>query len=295
MLQHVSKKNSCPVCYCTPEYLYTIDRFESIFNIMRCPGCGLQMQSDIPEDASIFYTEAYYSGKAEYNYHDERRHAHFDRHVWRARLKTIQKYVPAPADFLDVGCAFGGLVGTAAEMGYRALGLDISKYAVAQGRAAGLNLQQGNLNPGIFPNRSIDIVTMIEVMEHIEQPLVCMRTLRDLIRPGGLLVIQTANFLGYQARKSSANYHYYLPGHFYYYSTYTLTRLLQRYGFGNFRIYHPVDFGLLPKLLKSRGSFQSPGDYLKWNPITRYHILGHLACRHLALTSSMVLYARRLK
>ncbi|MBL8020647.1 MAG: class I SAM-dependent methyltransferase [Leptospirales bacterium] len=283
----------CPICRETPLPLYKIERFSPQLNILRCPSCALQMQASLPPRLEDLYTEGYYSGNAGYTYKDERKQERFERYVWKARLERIREFVPAPADFLDIGCAYGGLALEAASMGYSAQGLDISEHAVQEARKRGLKAKQGRLTDELFGPRSIDIATMIEVIEHLEQPRESVAALSRMIRPGGLLVIQTANFNGQQARQGGSDYHYYLPGHLFYFSKSNLTRLLKENGFSRVLFYPGVEFGLLPKLLKSRGSFQRPGDYAKWLRISWYHAMSKLALGNFAMTSAMVLYAFR--
>ncbi|MCR9144290.1 MAG: class I SAM-dependent methyltransferase [bacterium] len=286
-------ESPCPVCGGAPLFLYTIDRFEQPFDILRCPDCKLQMQAAIPADASDLYDEGYYTGRSEYSYRDERRQRRFDRYVLDARLRTIAKYRPAPADFVDVGAAFGGFVEAAADAGYRARGLDVSEYAAADARSRDLDVRAGELEPGVFETQSVDVLTMIEVFEHLTEPRRAMQALRECMRPGGLVIVQTANYRGAQARNAGSDYHYYLPGHFYYYSSDNLRRLFAEFGFSRVKIFRPVDFGLLAKLKKSRGGFTRPRDYLRWLRIAWYHWKGMLHFGEYALTSSMVMYAWR--
>ena len=283
----------CPVCAGTFEFLYSIDRFSPSFDILRCRNCGLERRAAFPADVSEFYDADYYEGRAEYSYRDERKKTRYDDYVFRARLKNIARFTAPPADFLDVGCAFGSFVAAAGRAGYRARGLDVSPYAVEEGRSRGLDLRRGELSPGVYPPGSFDVATLIEVLEHLPDPETALGTLAEILRPGGLLVLQTANYAGLQARRAGADYHYYLPGHLFYYSAANLRALLARHGFTRAILYRPVDFGLLPKLLKSRGDFQTPLDYLRWARIAWYHMKGKIAWRDFALTSSMVLYAFR--
>ena len=247
------------------------------------------MQSVIPK-APDHYGEDYYTGRAEYSYRDERSQADFDAHVWRARLKNIARFVPPPARLLDVGCAFGGLVQTARKMGYEASGLDVSRYAVDDARSRGLDVYQGELGADPFCEHQFDVITLIEVMEHLTDPRRAAARLKSLLRPGGLLVIQTANFRGRQAQKEKSMYHYYLPGHYFYYSHTNLAGLFADYGLRVLRVYRPTDFGLLPKLRKSRGSFRGIRDYARWLRIARYHWMSHLHWGDFSWTSSMVVY-----
>ena len=62
-------------------------------------------------------------------------------------------------------------------------------------------------------------------------------------------------------------------------------------GFSKICIFRPVDFGLLPKLKKSRGDFNSLKDYARWMSIASYHLKGKLKIKEHPLTSSMVVYA----
>ena len=285
--------NACPICGSTPRPLYTIDRFSPPFAIERCDGCGLQRQTQIPDSADEHYAADYYTGRSEYSYRDERAQRQFDLYVQNARLKNIARCVPTPADFVDVGAAFGAFVEAAGDFGFRARGLDVSQYAVDDARARGLDLSVGELEPGVLAPNSVDVLTMIEVFEHITRPRLAMQALREAIRPGGLVVIQTANFLGRQAQTAGADYHYYLPGHFHYYSSANLRQLFREFGCSRSRVYRPVDFGLLAKLQKSRGGFRTARDYLKWLRIAWYHWQGLLHWGDWSLTSSMVFYAWR--
>ena len=287
------KEELCPVCRREMHYLYTIERFRPNFRIYECPVCRLQKKETTDNDDSKYYNEDYYAGKSEYSYIDERKQNSFHAHVWKARLKNISKFIPPPADFLDAGCSFGGFALQAKEMGYRANGLDVSEYAAEHAQKNGLKTIQGKIKSGIFPDDSFDIVTMIEVMEHVSNPDETLSALSKMIRPGGLLVIQTANFAGMQAKREKEKYHYYLPGHLYYYSRKNLTELLKKHKFSRVKFYPGVDFSLIAKLLKSRGNFHSLLDYLKWFSISWYHLKSKIAFGNFALTSSMVLYAFR--
>ena len=126
------------------------------------------------------------------------------------------------------------------------------------------------------------------MIEHLENPIEVFEKLYSQLIPGGLLLIQTANFEGKQAISESKNYHYYLPGHLFYYSKSNLESILKQRGFSKIITYLGVDFPLLAKLLKSRGGFKTLKDYTKWWNISKYHIKSKLFP---GSTSSMVIYA----
>ena len=282
----------CPICQESMHPLYQIQRFNPALNIWKCNGCGLQKNLTVPDDLTSLYAEGYYTGQADFAYEDERNQEEANSIVWKARLRTIGKSNPPPGDFLDVGCSFGGFVAAASEAGYKARGLDLSEFSVSEGRKRGRDLIAGPVEPSVFSPESFDVLTLIEVMEHLPDPSLAAQSLFSWLKPGGLAVIQTANFDGLQARSEGSSYHYYLPGHLVYYSARNLQRLLRMAGFRGFKLHRPVDFPLRAKIQKMRQ--QAQPDKVSARRILRtstYHLKGKIALVNFSLTSSMVLYA----
>ena len=286
--------------------LWTISRFKRPFDVHRCPACGLIFMHPIPgaEELAGIYSEEYYTasaGEKHYTYLDERKNPRGHRAVNRARLKRalreIRKTFPSsdPPNFLDVGCSFGALVQEANALGCRGCGIDISAYAAEHAQSEGLDVRRAD--PVNIPDFGVQpgfhIVSMIEVIEHLPDPRAALAEIARVMAPEGLLILQTANMDGRQARKAGPEYHYYLPGHLYYFSRKTLTRLLEECGFEKIKAFSPCEFGLLPKLKKSRGTFESARGYLRWFAIAWYHAKSKFHWGNFALTSGMVLYARR--
>lgn len=272
--------------------LYRIQRFQPALDIWQCSDCRLQENRTRPDDLEQLYEEGYYTGEANYIYEDERKQERANDQVWQERLKTIGRFNPPPGDFLDVGCSFGGFVEAATRAGYNSCGLDISAYAIEEGRAAGRNLIHGQVALNTFEENSFDVITLVEVMEHLPDPQLTAQSLFRWLKPGGLLLIQTANFAGWQAKREGSNYHYYLPGHLYYYDSRNLKSLLKSQGFQRFKLFRPVDFPLSAKLRKMRLLSSSGNTEIKKRFRTSiYHLKGRIALGSFALTSSMVLYA----
>lgn len=249
--------------------------------------CGLQTIHPKPQNIQELYNEDYYTGKAEYSYKDERQTETFDAFVWDARLKNIQKFV-SKGNFLDIGCAFGGFLSRAKEFGFTPFGVEISPYAAKYAQERGIQVYTGSFLEVDLPKNYFQVVTLIEVLEHLPNPEQVFDKLVDILAEGGLLLIQTANFRGKQAKEEGPYYHYYLPGHLYYYSDSLLMELLKERGIKDFKIYYGVDFPLLAKLKKSRGSFKTWKEYFAWWRISKYHLKSKFFP---GSTSSMVFYA----
>ncbi|MGC8765684.1 MAG: class I SAM-dependent methyltransferase [Brevinematia bacterium] len=277
---------------------YKISKFSNPFLVYQCNNCGFMFQDTTPENAYAFYNEGYYRKEQEYSYIDEREKERFARYVWKKRfkiLKRLEKTTDKVKNFLDVGCSFGGLMQVAKENGYEAYGVEVSEYATRflRERFGADKIFTGSIEEVNLPEDSFSIVTMIEVIEHILNPVKAILNVYKSMKKGGVLLIQTANMAGLQAKIYGENYHYFLPGHISYFNHKNLKMLLEKVGFEKIKIYGGVEFGLLPKLLKSRGDFNSSLDYLKWIRISLYHLASKLRIGNIFFTSSMVIIARK--
>jgi SAM-dependent methyltransferase len=262
------------------------------FRTDRCMTCNFIFMNPRLSEATItsLYREGYYRGDADYSYYDERDAEKYSRYVWNSRIKKIRSFIEN-GNLLDIGCAFGGFL-KAASRYYNPFGIEISDYAGGFAKLEfGEKIHIGSLENHPFKDEFFSSITMIEVLEHLPAPVVSITECFNLLKKGGLLVIQTANMNGIQARLLRDRYAYFLPGHFSYFTKDNLKTLLEKTGFREIRVFHPVEFGLLPKLLKSRYGFRSVLDYRKWLRIAAYHYLSKIRYRSFAFTSAMVVYA----
>ena len=138
---------------------------------------------------------------------------------------------------------------------YDIYGYDTGAWA-DKARASGLPiLDDGQLSQhaGTF-----DIVTAIEVIEHCVAPLIVLRQLRRLLKPGGLLFLTTAN--ADTAPRNFPSWYYVSPEiHVSYFTSRALGHALLQTGF------EPFPRGLLPG----------------WDDIVRYKILKKLGVRNM--------------
>lgn len=283
----------CPLCGSPAiNRKYHIDRYKLQFDVDRCGDCGFIFMNPQFTDRVIeeFYSEEYFKGKADYSYIDEREIKKYSKHVWNRRVDVIRKYVKS-GNFLDVGCSFGGLLESASEY-FTPYGIEMSDYACTYSKELfGEKIHHGTLNNHKFSENFFSAITMIELIEHLPDPLFAIKECFKLLRPHGVIVVQTANMDGKQARDLGEKYEYLMPGHLSYFTAENLTQLLKTAGFRKIRVYYPVEFGLIPKLLKSRGSFKKLTDYSAWLRISSYHLKSKIHSGKFAMTSSMVIYA----
>jgi 2-polyprenyl-3-methyl-5-hydroxy-6-metoxy-1,4-benzoquinol methylase len=283
----------CPLCASSAIAPYhTITKWSTPFTVDRCAACGFMFMNPRFNENTVkgFYSKEYFDGNAEYSYRDERTKERFAQYVWEARLKHIRRYIRS-GRFLDVGCAFGGFLSAASKY-FEPAGIEPSPYAgtYAQ-KKIGRQVHIGTLDDHFFPHDNFLVITMIEVLEHMAEPARAIKECHRLLQKGGLLVIQTANMEGIQAKFLGKDYAYYMPGHLSYFPKRTLVRALVNAGFSRIKVFHPVEFGLVPKLKKSRGDFRSVLDYRRWLRIAAYHYVSKIHLGNFCATSSMVVYA----
>ncbi|MCX6410022.1 MAG: methyltransferase domain-containing protein [Actinobacteria bacterium] len=115
-------------------------------------------------------------------------------------LATIDQHGPGPGGrVLDVGCGGGFLLEELARRGYSGVGIDLSPESVEIARTRLKDLGAADRLDAVVgsayepPQGPYDLVTLTDVLEHLEDPRACLRALRTQMAPGGLLVISTPN------------------------------------------------------------------------------------------------------
>ncbi len=114
---------------------------------------------------------------------------------------VIQRYAKVQrGNLCDVGCGPGGVLKIAQEKGWEATGVEISAWAVQEGRKGGVKIHEGSLLDAGFPDNHFDAVSMFDVLEHLTTPRAYLREIHRIVKPGGVLVIETPNVDGFFAR-----------------------------------------------------------------------------------------------
>ena len=98
---------------------------------------------------------------------------------------------------LDVGCGAGLLVEPLARMGAAVTGVDAAPENIAAARAhaagqgLGIDYHAGEL--AALPPATFDLVTSMEVVEHVADPAAFIAELAARLAPGGLMILSTPN------------------------------------------------------------------------------------------------------
>lgn len=231
-------RTDCPACG-AGETLHVADLpgrvVRRLFHLRRCPACGFAFIANPCTDYARIYDKAYYLGRGadplvDYVYELKRPRQTVRVHEWAGvaeRVRSLVRITPQTR-WLDFGCGNGGLVRHARQ----AIGCDVVGYDMgwitAKAARAGIPIMDGRQLDA--SDARFDVVTAIEVLEHVPDPREVLRRIRRLLRPGGLFFYTTGNAAPHRDRLAS--WGYVRPDiHLSYFEPRTLTRLLEEAGF----------------------------------------------------------------
>jgi SAM-dependent methyltransferase len=96
---------------------------------------------------------------------------------------------------LDVGCGTGANLELLGKYG-EAFGVDISPDALAFCRARGLeNVRQGEAEKLPYEDESFDLVTGLDVVEHLDDDVAGLKEMRRVLRPNGRVLLFVPAFM----------------------------------------------------------------------------------------------------
>ena len=105
-----------------------------------------------------------------------------------------QAAAPPGSSYMEVGCGYGfGLDFALNSRGWNGVGIDPAPLAAVGREALGVAIELRYLRDDDEARGTIDVVMASETIEHVPSPAAFVRTLRAMLRPGGLLVLTTPN------------------------------------------------------------------------------------------------------
>jgi SAM-dependent methyltransferase len=258
------------------------------FFMRHCPQCHFSFIANPWTDYTAMYSDEYYAGKGadplvDYEYELNHPQQTIRGYEWRGVVSAVKSLVPVGAStrWLDFGCGNGGLVRYCRNEGIKgSVGFEEGSIRRAAEKAGIPFLSAGQLKA---QQGTFDVVTAIEVLEHVEDPLMALSQIRALLKPGGLFFYTTGNAQPY--RHNLLQWRYVVPEiHISYYEPETLRQALLRTGFkaefrGSIQGFGDI---IRFKILKNIGFRQNARShmFMPWPILTRladarYHFSSH--------------------
>ena len=200
--------------------------------LLRCPKCDLYQKGMLDSGSSVHYgreTETVY----ESNYH-----THYAKRLTAKkmtamiRLGAAARYMPQDAKILDVGCSIGATLRSAVKLGWNPTGVDISQAAVDYCRQDGLDAHKVDGHELPFEDGTFDLVTNWHVIEHIPNVMDAIAEWRRVLKPGGVLMLETPASNFYKAKKLGLGHlKFWPPDHVYTFNRNNLSSMLDKSGY----------------------------------------------------------------
>lgn len=208
------------------------------YQLFRCNACShLWIDGTASADAS--YDAMYYgastqqpdkhTGYADYLGTIDRRIKSF-----RNRMDQIERLIGHRGDHLDFGCAVGACVKAAKDTGWNSIGYEQSSWAAEYGRQTfGIQIVDGSMpSEEYFLSGSFDVVTLWDVIEHVDEPRSVLDFVTRVLKPGGLLAMNTVNASSVGAQFAGRSWrHLEPPYHLQYFTRSSLRQLVVNSGF----------------------------------------------------------------
>jgi 2-polyprenyl-3-methyl-5-hydroxy-6-metoxy-1,4-benzoquinol methylase len=236
----MAQKSHCNVCG-SPENIPLFSTIDYIsrtsHTLVKCKSCGLTYVSPQPtkEELSSFYPNKYY-GTEPFLY--EKADA-------RSRFKMLHKTLgERRGRLLDVGCGKGLLLKLFKDSGWQVTGTELSEHSAQYARETlGIAICSEDIEKCNFQDQYFDVITLFHSLEHLMDPTSWLKTVKRLLKPNGLLIIQVPRFNSFYSKIFKNKwFHLDVPRHLFHFDDNTLENLLSA---ASFRVFEKKRYVLM--------------------------------------------------
>jgi 2-polyprenyl-3-methyl-5-hydroxy-6-metoxy-1,4-benzoquinol methylase len=216
---------------------------------LKCEDCGIVYLEPKKENLANFYAEDYRKlytpviGKAL----NSREIFEMYLPYQHSRIDKIRDRLSPNMKALDIGCSAGHFLYVLKEYVRECIGIEFNKEnAEFVNKELGIKTYTEPIEKTDLPLGYFDLITAFQVLEHVEDPIQFLTTLRKYLKPDGYLYLEVPNIndalISIYNIESYCDFSYREP-HIFYYSPKTLSMVLERSGFlGDFSTIQRYNF-----------------------------------------------------
>jgi 2-polyprenyl-3-methyl-5-hydroxy-6-metoxy-1,4-benzoquinol methylase len=197
--------NTCPIC--GNGLARELFRFETLAfipgRVVRCLNCETvyKIPLDLERPLSSYYDDCY----AGHEYWEQE----------EAAVPTFRKILGIIAaqagdvgrKLLDVGCGPGTFLSVAQEAGFSVTGVELNPTLAAKARSrTNAEVVAGEFMSAELNGRQFGVITILDLIEHLPDPVAALDRCRALLEPGGCVALYTPNHGGLIVRVARACY-----------------------------------------------------------------------------------------
>ena len=168
------------------------------FGIYRCTECTHQFvhPSVTPEDQALIYSDQYFSKEGDWGGASgwfQASYVEAEPRLRKEAQEILPMLPPPPGKLLDIGCAGGTFLDEARRRGFAVSGIELNPSMAQHARdtyqlnvlTSAIEDVPENMWSGVF-----DVITILDCLEHLPQPLAALTRVGRWLRPGGSLLIR---------------------------------------------------------------------------------------------------------
>lgn len=231
---------SCVLCgsresrTCSTGFDFEYNTVSNPFRFVTCVSCGHVYLNPRPshEDLGTIYPSTYYtlSGTKGIVARMQR--------IWEGSKVALYREALGPGKkrILDIGCGDGRFLEVLRTYGskdWELVGTDFDEAAVERCRARGFNAFARRVEEIEGEENTFDAIVMLQLIEHVDDPVKIAAKAFELLRPGGVFIVETPNLAGLDYKLFHQRWwgHYHFPRHWNLFSKKSLMAMLERQGF----------------------------------------------------------------
>jgi SAM-dependent methyltransferase len=164
---------------------------DQVFHYLRCRQCGLiRLDPFLSLGEKVRHYPPTYAA-----YQDQRESWLFRlgrQWYWWRRVHAVHRFLTIRRGaVLDVGCATGGFLAVMQKRGWQVTGIEpnLGAAARARQRLGSEAVQVVHLEEADFPPATFDLITLWDVLDHLQDPPMALRKMNGWLRSRGLLVV----------------------------------------------------------------------------------------------------------
>ena len=194
--------------------------------IVRCNSCGLIYANPHPTAQKLINA---YINMVDKSYLEEEAGRRLSA---RSILKILYK-LKIHGRLLDIGSATGFFLDEARKNDWEVNGVELSDWAIdyAKSRLCINNIFHGILKDVHYPDNYFDAIILKDVIEHIADPKDTLIEIRRILKPKGILCINTPDIGSFVSKLLKAQWWRVNQFHLYYFNRKTLYKMLEVSGF----------------------------------------------------------------
>lgn len=232
---------ACPLCRSSrSSIIHTFGKLR----VVSCKDCGLSYLSPRmkePAMRKLYERKDYFADGDLSGYEDYSTQERSLRLTARRFLRDIKGLCPKAESLLEVGCGYGFFLDEASRFFSRRAGTELSADAARKAEeTSGADIYTSDLTALPASVTDFDVIVMINVIEHVYEPLTFLLSLRKRLKPGGRLMLSTPDIGSFWYKIMKKKWpSFKVPEHVVFYDGKSMADLLRR---AEFHALKPMPF-----------------------------------------------------